>query len=369
MRNRMNVYITTGKKNLKYAYVAIKSLFINNKNSEIYLYVVSEDLTDADMIYENELAREYGHRIIILRFDEEYAKKFISYRDGAHWAIGTMSSYWLFHTLLPDDVDRIIVIESDTVVIGDLSDIYNTDFEGAYAICPGPEHKPESHRNFMKSIGGECLTFVLSMYDIEKIRKDFALQDFLDADAKIKKIAGHSQMEHTFGLLFKGRIKYISGRNSCIDENERYIEELGYDYIVQCEKTAKIIHFSSYSDYNKPWNPVSIMPGYITWWKYAEGSPYFREYFEEQWKIYEKSREKIEVIKKNISYKNILLCTLGLAAVLSALFMSFIRQSIIDGLIILCLFIISFIASLGVRKLSIVISKAMWLVRTNKNMR
>ncbi len=310
MRRRMNVYITTGRKNLKYAYVAIKSLFINNTMHEIYLYVVSEDLTMEDMAHEQALAEEFGHYIIILRFDEETAGKYIQIDSGYHWPIGTMSSYWLFHELLPRDVDRIIVIESDTVITGDLGDIYFQDFEGAYAICPGPEHKPVNHRNFMEKTGGETLTFVLSLYDVPGIRRDFTLQDVLDTDEKVKKLAGFSQMEFTFGLLFKGHIKYVPGRISCIDENERYMEELGYDYITECEKTAKIIHFSSYSDYGKPWNPVSLMPGYLIWWEYAKGSPYYKEYFTEQWKIYGAAREKQEEVKKNISYRNLLLSTL-----------------------------------------------------------
>ena len=154
------------------------------------------------------------------------------------------------------------------------------------------------------------MTFVLSLYDVPGIRRDFTLQDILDTDEKVKKLAGFSQMEFTFGLLFKGHIKYVPGRTSCIDENERYMEELGYDYITECEKTAKIIHFSSYSDYGKPWNPVSLMPGYLIWWEYAKGSPYYKEYFTEQWKIYGAAREKQEEVKKNISYRNLLLSTL-----------------------------------------------------------
>lgn len=316
MRKRMNIYITTGRKNLKYAYVAIKSLFMNNKAHEIYLYVVSEDLTMEDMTHEQALAREYGHHIIILRFDEEIAGKYIHIDDSYHWPVGTMSSYWLFHELLPEDVDRIMIIESDTVIVGDLADIYFMDFEDAYAICPGPEHKPSNHRNFMQKIGGECLTFVLSMYNVNKIRKDFTLQDILDTDEKVKKLAGYSQMEFTFGLLFKDHIKYVPGKISCIDENERYIEELGYDYITECQKTVKIIHFSSYSDYGKPWNPVSLMPGYLIWWEYAKGSPYYREYFEEQWKIYQKSKNQVKSLEKNISYRNILACTILIAALM-----------------------------------------------------
>lgn len=313
---RINVYLTTGKKNYKYAYVAIRSLFEENRKSEIYLYIVSEDLEEADLTYEYELAREYGNHIIILRFDEEEAAKYIKFRPGDHWAVGAMSSYWLFHRLLPEEVDRIIVIESDTVVVGDISEIYAADFEGAYVMCPGAEHKPKNHREFMKKIGGECLTFVLSVYDVKRIRKDFTLEDILETDRKIRETAGNSMMELTFGLLFAGKIKYIPAKEACIDENERYMEELGYDYVAACEKSAKIIHFSSYSDYSKPWNPVFLVPGYAKWWKYAADSPYYKEYIERQWQYYGKTREKSKEIEKNITYKNILLCTLVLMTVI-----------------------------------------------------
>ena len=308
MENRMNIYITTGRRNLKYAYVAIKSLFQNNRSREIHLYVVSEDLTSEDMLHERKLAEEYGHFIHILRFDEKKASEYIHIDKKDHWPVGTMSSYWLFHELLPEEVDRIMVIESDTVVVGDLSEIYDMDFEDACVICPGPEHKPENHRNFMKGLGGDTLTFVLSLYDVKRIRKDFTLPDILQADEQVKRKAGYSQMEFTFGLLFCGRIRYVPGNISCIDENERYVEELGYDYITTCEKTAKILHFSSYKDYSKPWNPVNIMPGYAVWWQYAQGSPYYKEYFEEQWKLYGKVKQEKAALMKNVSYRNLLLC-------------------------------------------------------------
>lgn len=319
MSNIMNIYITTGRRNLKYAYVAIKSLFQNNREREIHLYVVSEDLTPEDMQHEEKLAEEYGHFIHILRFDEEKAREYIHIGKKDHWPIGTMSSYWLFHELLPEEVDRIMVIESDTVVVGNLSEIYDMDFGEAYAVCPDPEHKPENHRNFMRSIGGDTLTFVLSMYDVTRIRKDFTLQDILDADERVKQKAGYSQMEFTFGLLFRNRIKYVAGKISCIDENERYMEELGYDYITECEKTAKILHFSSYKDYGKPWNPVSIMPGYVIWWKYAQDSPYYKEYFEEQWKLYDRVKQEKADIMKNVTYRNILLCAFVIFVVFSIL--------------------------------------------------
>ena len=356
MRKRMNIYITTGKKNIGYAYVAIKSLFMNNCSSEVFLYIVSEDLEETDLIHEKALAEEYGHRIILLHFDEERAKKQIHLGKDIHWAIGSMSSYWLFHELLPLDVDRIMMIEADTVIIGDLFDIYHMDFEDNYVICPGPEHKPKSHRNFMQKVGGECLTFVLSTYNVDKIRNDFSLEDIFKADDEIKRWGNNSQMELTFGLLFREHIKYVPGEISCIDENERYMEELGYDYIVKCEKTAKILHFSSYSDYGKPWNPVSIMPGFVTWWKYAQDSPYYKTYFERQWQIYKKSREKVRKLEKNISYRNILICG-DVVAVLFWMIIGVISGRRYLGAVAVVVMIAAVAVAVLVRKLSIALTK------------
>lgn len=360
---RMNVYLTTGKKNYKYAYVAIKSLFEHNRDSEIYLYIVSEDLEESDLTYEYELAKQYGNHIIILRFDEERAGEQVKLLATDHWAIGTMSSYWLFHELLPEDVDRIIVIESDTVVTGDLSEIYRTDFDGAYVVCPGPEHKPKSHRDFMESIGGECLTFVLSMYDVNRIRKDFALEEILKTDEYIRTKSGNSMMELTFGLLFKGKIKYIPGKLSCIDENERYIEELGYDYLVECEKTAKIIHFSSYSDYSKPWNPVFLVPGYARWWQYAVDSPYYKEYIERQWTYYNKTRKKQKEIEKNISYRNILIVAMLLMTVVLVVACLLTDAGSIGAVVVVLCAGLSLAASVIIRRLSILMRKVIEKMR------
>ena len=231
------------------------------------------------------------------------------------------------------------------------------EFEDDYVICPAPEHKPIRHREFMKKIGGDTITFVLSIYNVTKIREDFQLSDILKADEEVKKYSGYSQMEFTFGLLFRNRIKYVPGKISCIDENERYVEELGYDYIVECEKTAKILHFSSYGDYGKPWNPVSLMPGYMVWWEYAQDSPYYKEYFLEQWKLYDKVKHERERLLMNISYKNILLCSFALFCLLVI-----ITTLLVDRSFVLCfVYIATAFASIGssilLRKLIILYEK------------
>lgn len=316
MRERMNIYLTAGKKSFFYCYPAIKSLFAENQDSEIYLYIVSEDLEESDIHYEQELAQKYGHKIIILHFDIDKAKDNIICKNPDHWPLGTLGCYWMFHELLPEDVDRILAIEADTVTVGSISEYYHTDLNGYYAASPGPEHKPESHRRLMERLGGDTLTFVMSLYNVKAIREAFTLDDILRTDAKVVEQFGHSQQELTFGILFRKKIKFLPGVTTCVEENRQALRALGYDYIVECEKTCSILHFSSSLEKEKPWNPICVMPGYAGWWKYAEESPYYKQYIESQWNIFDSKEKQIEMLKRNITLRNLLGVTLVIIFIL-----------------------------------------------------
>lgn len=350
---RMNVYLTTAKKVLLYAYPTILSLFENNQDSEIYLYLVSEDLTDEDIVKERALADKFGNHIIILRFDEEKAKgKIVSASD--HWPLGTLGCYWMFHELLPDDVDKILALETDTVVVGSLAKFYQTDLTGYYAACPDPEHKPKSHRDLMVKLDGDVLTFVVSLYNVKKIREDFTIDKILEVDQYVVKEFGHSQQELTFGILFKDQIKFVAAPELCVEENRASMRTMGYDYLKECEDTCKVLHFSSSTDKGKPWNPVCIMPGFGAWWKYAERSPYYKDYFERQWQAYDKKAAEVQKLKKNITYKNVLLMILILFA-LGVMALGLISgQGVMWVLYTVCLFAASVLITLVIRAVSMI---------------
>lgn len=356
MKPRMNIYLTTAKKVWPFAYPMILSLFEQNQDSEVYLYLVSEDLEMQDIAEEQKLAEKYGDHIMILHFDEEMAKgKIVSASD--HWPLGTLGCYWLFHELLPEEVDRIMALESDAVVTGSLREFYDTDLTGYYAACPDPEHKPESHRKLMERLKGDVLTFVVSLYDVRAIQRDFTLDQILDIDQYVVKEFGHSQQELTFGILFKDKIKFLPAQTLCVEENRQSMEAMGYDYLKSCEKDCKVLHFSSTKEKEKPWNPVYVMPGYFKWWEYAQKSPYYKDYFLKQWEVYERKCEETEDVKKNITYRNILLVTLVIFFVALMAFGILSKQSISWCIMIVGLLVLSFVMAVAVRTIS------MWRLR------
>lgn len=353
VKTRMNIFLTTSKGSIRYAYPAIISLFECNQDSEIYLYIASEDLTEEDIPVERQMAQKYGHHIVICRFDEVKASKQIVCSATGHWPVGAMSCYWMFHELLPQEVERILAIEADTVTIGSLKEFYETNLEGYYAACPDQEHKPLTHKAQMDVLGGDVLTFVASIYDVKKIRQDFTLQDILQTDAKIAEKYGQSQMELTFGLLFCNKIKYLSAPVYSVEQNQQSMERFGYDYLKKCEDTCRILHFSSTRAKEKPWNPTCIMPGYMYWWEYAKSSPYFKEYFEQQWKAYKILDKERETAQKDKTIRNILLCTVLLLWVVDTIWLGIFTKKWYVILLQVIVFAVSIGASMGIRRFSI----------------
>lgn len=348
MKPRMNVYLTTAKRVLGYSYPMIHSLFEENRDSEIYLYIVSENLSEEDITTEKKLAEQYGNHIIILHFDENMTRgKIVSASE--HWPLGTLGCYWLFHELLPADVDRIIALESDAIVIGNLREFYDTDLEGFYAACPDSAHKPISHRELMKRLDGDVLTFVVSLYDVCKIRKDFSIEQIIETDQFVIKEFGHSQQELTFGILFKGKIKFLPAQNLCVEENRQSMEAMGFDYLLKCEDTCKVLHFSSTGEKEKPWNPTFVMPGYLKWWEYARKSPYYNEYFSKQWELYERVLWERQILEKNKSTRNILSMTLILLWILVLMVCFILRVGTVMIFVTVLLLPISFLTTLAVR--------------------
>lgn len=309
MKSRINIYMPADKNYLKYCWVAIASLFRVNQNCDIYVYIVSEDIEEDDMIYLRKLEKEYQQHIVLIQFNAEEAREKAGLKAVGRWPIGLYSCYWLFHYLLPEEVDRIMTIEADTVSVASIEKIYNIDLEDMYAASQGPEHSPKRHLKVSNDMGGDFLSYNLSIYNVKKIREEIEFSTILEKDREAHRALGYSQQEWTLGLLFKGKIKYFSAATACLHENCKSIEELGIKYIIEAEKKCALLHFPSYADNAKPWNPVYIMPGFIQWWDVARNSPYFEEYFLNQHLMYEKKCKEAEALKKNISYLNISICT------------------------------------------------------------
>jgi len=111
-------------------YVLLASIFINNKQNNIIIHVIlsgiSQDKKDSITAY----VVKNGGRIIFYDVDLDYVAKLIVPEKEENPLTGAMYYRLFFPFLVSDEVNRLLYIDVDTVVVGDLAELTNLDLEG-----------------------------------------------------------------------------------------------------------------------------------------------------------------------------------------------------------------------------------------------
>ena len=122
----MNIVITSSDLYSKLAITTLQSLFVNNRDAdEIVVYYIGDKLSDQSRENLTSLVAEHGREINFIPMPERFEQLTGSNRNGQ-----TVFCYCFFQDILP--VDRVLLLEGDQIVTGNLSELYNTDIEEYY---------------------------------------------------------------------------------------------------------------------------------------------------------------------------------------------------------------------------------------------
>ena len=121
----MNIVYTSDDNFVPQACTGMVSVMENNKDSSIHFYILSKDIKPNHKQMITALASHYGQQVdlIDLPSTEELCGKSI---DTGGWNNIVLSRLFL-NTLLPEDVDKVLYMDGDTIVRKGLIDLYNTD--------------------------------------------------------------------------------------------------------------------------------------------------------------------------------------------------------------------------------------------------
>lgn len=111
--------------------VSITSLFENNAIfREIEVYVISDGITEADQNKIKSIAERYSRKVSILPSPkpEEYFQD----RRFSTATLGHTFGRMIIGDLLPDDVPRVLCLDSDMLIVDSLYELWNTDLLDCY---------------------------------------------------------------------------------------------------------------------------------------------------------------------------------------------------------------------------------------------
>ncbi len=130
----MNILCTTDDNYVPYCGIMLTSLFETNKSSNINVYLILTDsVSDKNKKLFKILAQKYNQTIFLIDIDEELFKDCPIY-EGDHVS---QAAYYriLAPKLLPQNIDKILYLDSDIIVARDISGLWKENIEDVALAC------------------------------------------------------------------------------------------------------------------------------------------------------------------------------------------------------------------------------------------
>lgn len=206
----MDIVFATSDLYSRPALVTIKTLLMNNTDVEkLDIYYVENGVSDENKKLIHDLVEEYQRNITFIPMPEEYLKIKGLMRTNA-----IVYSYCYFQDILPQSVEKVILLEGDSMVTDDLTEMYSVDLDGYYlGAVDDLQSKWYKRKLGMKedSVYFNCGIMVLNL---KKWRDD-------GISEKITKIIekGDSkffyEVQDELNVLMEGQIKVLPPRFNC----------------------------------------------------------------------------------------------------------------------------------------------------------
>lgn len=302
----MNICVTVNSKYMRYLYVMLQSLYENNKKGSIDLYVLQRDFTDFDKKEISYITSQFGNRVYFIWVDEHKFDDMPRYKGGRNNLSLEIYFRLLLPELLPDDLNRVLMLDVDIVVNKDISELYEIDFEDKMlAAAPNMCHNfevrkewrkwyPESRSNWTHYNTG------ILMWNLEKIRETYP-KEYIFRQAWKQKIETATFEEELFNVEFgEELIKEVSAEKwDYIVTHMHFFHNPKfevYNSIQDIKRECAIVHYAAMN----PWQEGVKSEAFEIWWEYARKTPYYDEILEESYIKAEKLVEKQEKILKYI---------------------------------------------------------------------
>ncbi len=275
MGERMNVITSLNRKYVPQVCVMLESLYANNQEVPIRVFLLHSELIEEDEKLITEHANKWGASASFLKVEKKYFEKMPATE------LWTVESFFRLAMIdmLPADVDRLLYLDVDLAILKPVYDLYFADFEGTDLIAckdmgsniPFGDVRDEVFREL---VGKETFVYCCAgvmLWNIEKLRNNVTLETYLQAaEALNYRILAPDQ--DLINLIHGEQIKivdefqydcFVKGYNWSSDEVKRYVS---------------ILH---YAGATKPWSgKYPKIDVYKVWWEYAKNTPLYLQMLE-----------------------------------------------------------------------------------------
>lgn len=250
----MNILLTINKKYVKLVNILLNSIQLSNKDTKFDVYILHRELDIEDKnIIEVGLDSD-KFNIKMIKIDEEEIKTFPEYQKRYPKEI----YFRLFATkYLPEKIDKILYLDSDTLVINKLDELYNMDFEGNFYIATTHVKKILRKINEVRLRIDDDVPYIntgvllINLKELRKIDVQKEVCEFVENNSKKLMLPDQDIITALYGNKIKivDALRYNLGDRDLNLYNLNHIKNpIGLKWV---KENTVIIH---YYGRNKPWN-------------------------------------------------------------------------------------------------------------------
>ncbi|MBP3437711.1 MAG: glycosyltransferase family 8 protein [Clostridia bacterium] len=264
MRKEIPIFFSTDDNYIPYLDIAISSLIANASEAYTYRMIVLNTGLKEESVSKVKRNEKAGFKIDFVDISKEVEKIKSRLKNVYHFSVVTY--YRLFIASLFPQYDKVLYLDCDLVVLGDVSELYCVAL-GDNILAAAPEQFVQNTKEFREYarealgvdpdgyVNAGVLLMNLKEFRINKIEEKF-----------IRLIT-----EHDFDLLDPDQayLNYLCLGKIHVLPNGWNKEPMP----LSCEGKKNIVH---YALYKKPWQYDDVIDG-EHFWRYAEASPFYDE--------------------------------------------------------------------------------------------
>lgn len=206
-RQQINILCATDDNYVPYCGIMLTSVFFNNRDADILVYVITQGLTPKNSNSLTKLASQYGQKIEFVTADVESIN--FPIWEGDHVSIGAYLRLFAAD-LLPNNISKVLYLDCDIIVNKSLQELWNTDISNiAAGVIIDSGHFIED-RNMMCGLENaeQYFNSGVMLINLDYWREHNLLSDFLEFIKSHKDVL-RSHDQDVLNATLKGHTVYL----------------------------------------------------------------------------------------------------------------------------------------------------------------
>ena len=269
MSDNINIYLSTDKNYFDKCIIAIISILHNHKgNEKLIINILNSDLSENEFKIANSIKADCQFEINFIHVEAETFTKYTKNLDMKYLTVNAFYRF-LIPDIAPAEVKKVIYLDCDLILNGDICELYEQDIDGYKAGVI--EDKLLKYRlSDLNLKSDKYFNSGVLLLNLEEIRKT----DLLNETFEFYKNHSNNLEFHDQDILngiWDNKVKFLDERfnaqSYCFLRMKKRYKKTG----VQRINNPLIIH---YTGSLKPWNIYCKHKLAYLWIKYKQLSPY-----------------------------------------------------------------------------------------------